>query len=531
MGNDPRKKSLIQWLGDKSILFLVIALFASYLIPQWLSFFLSHDYIYVNGWDEEAYLSWQGVLGAKDTPGYSVLYISWLLHLMGVAGSVQNLLFDTFITPLTVFLIYRAIRTYGRERDFALGLAMVVLFGSVLFNYANPLIAWLYGSARDLTLVMPGWERYPSALRTPNPQFSYFLVALAFYLFRRYGKAWVLLIPIPLCYYHVLVPYVLCLATAGVWHLLNRKSKISMSPLGSALLAYLAVGTGLLLQARFSHLLDPESVLRLNSYTFLEQRMPTIPLAGLAATAILFCFATREKTETNMARSIQPDLLFGLLLVMLFTSNIQLITGFMLSHKNYIDYGVNALAGVFIAVLLDYCDHHSLCSAQTLRRLLSGVLAALFVFTVPMQVVWFMRAYPGLNQVDPCTLARARKDPLHTIIPDVNLASKFAYAHARALIPPFSYQYLYPYIERQCRFYPGLAGRAFSFVQKNIDRANPEFHSIFETYLSYTQEMVRYNPLGYGALQYCKEADYKSDDFIYVPLSGARPLNTGECND
>lgn len=527
--NMPGKPKTTRWrnmafkLGDdrsgKTLVVLACAIFLAYLLPQWLSLFLGHgDYIYVNAWDEETYLSWQGILGAKDTPGYLVLYLPWLLHRLGMPGSLQNLLFDTLLTPLTVWLIYRAIRTYGRDRAQAFGLAVVVLFGAVLFNYANPLVAWLYGSARDLTLLLPGWERYPSALRTPNPQFSYLLIALAFYLFRRYGKWWVLLIPLPVGYYFAMVPYTLCLMTAGIWHLARRRGK-QVSALLPALGAYLALGSGLLVQAKFSRLLDADSPLRLDSYAFLEQRMPTLPLAGVAALLLLCWLFFRRKVEASARHSLHAEVLFGLAVIMLLTCNIQLVTGFMLSHKNYVDYGVSALAGVFLAVALDYCVRHQPCPRISANTLLSAVLTPILIFTIPMQIVWFMRAWPGLTQADTCALERARADPLHAIIPDISLSSKFAYAHARALIPPFSYQYNFPYIATQCRYYPELVRHAFIFAQQQIDPASPELHALAAAYRDIAAGAANNARLGYAALPYCRAADYQMDQFIYVPLA------------
>jgi len=59
------------------------SVFLTYLIPQWYSFFTSKAFVFTNGWDEEWYLSWQGVLALKGAVGTYSLYLSWLMHVLG----------------------------------------------------------------------------------------------------------------------------------------------------------------------------------------------------------------------------------------------------------------------------------------------------------------------------------------------------------------------------------------------------------------------------------------------------------------
>ena len=59
----------VDWKGQTlNVLSWVILI--AVLAPEWWAFFKSEAFVFVNGWDEETYLSWQGVLGAKDSPGY-----------------------------------------------------------------------------------------------------------------------------------------------------------------------------------------------------------------------------------------------------------------------------------------------------------------------------------------------------------------------------------------------------------------------------------------------------------------------------
>lgn len=493
---------------------LVGAIFASILLPEWLALALTYPHdIYVNAWDEETYLSWQGVLGAKDSPGYGVLYLSWWMHRLGISGALQNLLFDSILTPLTAYLLYQIIIRKVPSPKHAMGMAVVVLFGSVLFNYANPLIAWIWGVERNLTIVIPGWERYPSALRTPNPQFSYFLVFLAVWCRVRFRKDWVLLLPLPVLYYYVAVPYLICLLGLFVYRLLKSRLPFSGLPVLSVLAGYLVVAAGLWGQAHLSRLASPDSLLRLNGFVFQDSRQPSLPLAAVIGLVYIVWQSYCRPQDRRQHR----DALLFLVAAMFATANIHLVTGFMLSHKNYIDYGVGLLAGIALAVISDDFRRGKAPSERRFRAGLTWVLTPILLFTLPMQFVWFFRAYPGFSHADPCTMRKAIADPLHVVIPDINLASKFAYAHPMTLSPPFAYQYQFPYIAHQCKYYPALVERAYQAAIRIMDDESPDLKAISEAYRSYNTEAQRYNSAPYEALPYCLEGIYAGREFYFVP--------------
>src|ERR1700712_4777488 len=104
------QKSEPRTVNSFLLLTATAAVFLTYLIPQWYSFFTSKAFVFTNGWDEEFYLSWQGVLALKGAVGTYSLYLSWLMHMMGISGSVQNLLLDTLLPPLTALLVYLCLR-------------------------------------------------------------------------------------------------------------------------------------------------------------------------------------------------------------------------------------------------------------------------------------------------------------------------------------------------------------------------------------------------------------------------------------
>src|SRR5260221_8644064 len=191
------------------LLFVTSALvFLTYLVPQWYSFATSKVFVFANAWDEETYLSWQGGEGIKNTPGYYSLYLFGFMQKLGISGAVQNLICDTVLPPTTAYMVYLSIRRLNLPAATALALAVLICFGSVLFNAANPLISLQLGDTRSATVwFMSPWEVYPSILRTPNPEVPFFLISIAVYAYMRLGKWWLLFLPLPVLYYYTAVAY------------------------------------------------------------------------------------------------------------------------------------------------------------------------------------------------------------------------------------------------------------------------------------------------------------------------------------
>ncbi|WP_037007265.1 hypothetical protein, partial [Pseudomonas asplenii] len=102
-------------------LLLVVLAYLSYATPMLYAYFESINFIYVNAWDEETYLSYQGALGAMKIPGYWTSGATvYLLQNFGLSGGDINVLFDCLITPLTFLLIAWCLRKANIEKRRAL---------------------------------------------------------------------------------------------------------------------------------------------------------------------------------------------------------------------------------------------------------------------------------------------------------------------------------------------------------------------------------------------------------------------------
>lgn len=480
---------------------------AAYLLPEWGALFSSNHYAYVNGWDEETYLSWQGVLGAMMEPGgYSVLSANWLLHEFGMAPSYQNLLYDSTLPPATLFLIWKTFRLRGADREAALGYALLICFSSVFFNYANPLIPKILGPYDGSALLMAGWELYPSILRTPNPQVSYFLLSLAVFLYFRFRSKWWLLAPVPLLYFYVAVPYLIVVVTITFYNILsprchNRFSCGAISVSASFVLAGIAMSA----LAGFLGYYDPSHPHRLNSFVFSETRTPQFPL-GLIILLLLALISLLFKWLKPVSESFLPvALMFGAAIA---TVNMHLVSGFMLSQKNYYDYGLSITFGLALAFLIDAYR------SDRIRILLLRGLVLLMALMVLASQRPFFRASTinghALDQLPDAVWA----DPLHAIIPNLATSSFVAYVAPKTLAPPFSYHYYFYFIEKQCSKNEQFLENALAFAKQNLPSDLPDIVSLESTEKKIREGRLLSINVPFRNKHYCADSRYSVDKFF-----------------
>lgn len=483
----------------------VIVLLA-YLLPEWAAYARSEVFVFVNGWDEETYLSWQGVLGAQHDPGYFVLALYGLLHEAGLSGAMQNLLSDSVLPPLTVLLVWQSFNLLGVEATRAFAYAVLLLFSSTLFNYANPIVKGLLGEYDGTRFLMAGWELYPSLLRTPNPQVSYFLLGLAVYAWLRWRRFWLLLLPLPLLYYFVAVPYVFLLMTAVTTSLVQRSlglaeyRSIAVSAPGVYLIMALGA-VGLFMLAGYYNLDNP---LVNNAWVHARTRMPQLPLALLFILPTIFLLWQAGQLGSGKRYS-QYVLL--LVLAAVASVNLHVVTGFMLSQKNYYDYGLSILFGLMLVVVLEWIKD---------RRLADWTLLVLLVLvaipTLASHLYFYQRATAISAKAAPF-VDDVRLDPLHAVIPDLDVSSRMAYSTARLLAPPFSYQYYFPFIEKQCRYYPELLSAALIHARQNIGGYEESPGLLENTMANIRRGQAESRTVAYKALPYCRLDAYRTSGF------------------
>lgn len=484
---------------------LAAGVLASYLAPQWMSFFNSDVFVFANGWDEPTYLSWQGVIGGRNELGLYSLYLYGWLHEAGLSGAVQNLLSDTLFPLLTVLLAAQSFRLLGIEIKRAFAYAVLVLFSSTLFNYANPLLYNLQGHYDSAALLMTGWERYPSILRTPNPQFSYFLVALTVFCWLKWRKLWILLLPLPVMYYYVAVPYVFLVGVGLALPFARRAlSGEGRARFAAAGCIYLTMGLGAVGMFKLAGYYDPANYVTNNPWVYTRTHMLQLPLALLIMLAVAGVLWRRKLLSYDVRLS---GAMLALVLAALASANLHVITGFMLSQKNYYDYGLSILFGMMLVVMLEWLRHRHQADWA-----LVTLLAITLVPTLASHVHFYRQAAAISAKATPM-IAEVRLNPLHAVIPDIELSSRMAYSTPMLLAPPYSYQYYFPFVEKQCGLYPALLEESLSQARQKLEGQQGELAMLEDTASNIRLGQSQSRSVAYQDLFYCLPSTYRTNGF------------------
>lgn len=486
---------------------MAVLVLLAYLIPEWAAWWRSDVFVFVNGWDEETYLSWQGVLGARNDPGYFVLHLYGWLHQLGIPGAVQNLLSDTAFPIASAVLVTATLRHFGIEARRAIAYAVLILFSSTLFNYANPVVKALLGSYDGSAFMMAGWELYPSILRTPNPQVSYFLIALATYAWARWRRDWLLLLPLPLLYYFVAVPYCAILLMVAVlrWYW-NRFERVVGVPalVVVAISVWLVMATGAAILFSLMGYMEPDHWFRQDPWLFIPTYKPQMPLA-LVGFSLIYLTLVFYKT-INYSHRLH-NAFWLLVLAALATVNLHIVTGFMLAQKNYYDYGLSIVFGLLLVSVIECVSNRKLADFM-----LGTLLVATLIPTLASHIYFHKRAVAISARaavIEPAVL----DDPLHALIVDREVSSRMAYANARMLAPPFSYQYYFPFIERQCSLYPTLLDAAMNEAQTAYSPQSVQRAMLDETLANIHGGQARAIKLPYRDHTYCTSNAYMPRSF------------------
>ncbi|MCG9584142.1 hypothetical protein L1D09_21680 [Vibrio tubiashii] len=418
----------------KMAAFVFILAISSYMIP-WLYGFYLGDSLYVNAWDEETYLS---ITTAKDTTFTLGYFFSSIITIIfqsfNVSGIKQNFIFDSLLTSVTLFLIYKLCRILGDfDRTTAVLSAIILLFSSVLTNYANPLVYFFqpFFESVSIPLVMPGLESYISALRSPEPQLSYFLIALFGYLRVRYKKDWLLFVPIPFLYHFVALGYFSFLT----FYLFHSKLRNKYMILSSSIIVPLLFSICLLffraiaVEYGFS---DVDSIFPNGSIDFNHDL--NLPLELILMIAL---FITRHILSIKASRRTQK-LLLGLIFQVFALANMQLISGFTISFKNFHDYVFPVYFGGFMVIFFNEINNEMLKRIGVVCVGLWIVAISYLVYvpsvTSPVKSIWFGRT---LSESD---MNKLKEKTECVVVLDQDYAAKVSYINAYHDNALFSYQ-------------------------------------------------------------------------------------------
>lgn len=471
-------------IGRICILIFVALAYLSYSIPMIHSYFESVNFIYVNAWDEETYLSYQGALGSMTTPGYwasgTLVYI---LHNVGISGAEINLLFDCLLTPAMFGFLVWSFKACGLSINQSLFYSVILLFSPILFNFGNPLVAGFF--SREYGIFGFGFEPYQSILRTPEPQLSYFFIALSVACYIKTKHPITLLIILPILYFYVAISYAYFLVALFAFSISNflRNQSTYIRITAACFLSYLLISAGF---TAFDYIfLSKEPFLVASNNLYIKSHTPIIPLAGILSFGLLLTqtvITNLAKPEHNHYNKLQ----YFILLSILFISNIHVISGVMLSYKNYMDYAIGFMGGISIIIFIRFC--------LTITRFGARIIGSLFA--IPILILTFSAYGFNINTFE-YTFFRGlqfksagyykfvSQHPMSVIIPDSDLSAKIPYSVSKMPIPIFSYQYNFPFIAKGCGQVLDRMIGAVEFLKTQ----DPIDYNANKTYLLHSIEM------------------------------------------
>lgn len=509
-----------------------ILFFLAYLIPFVYSYFSTDYFIYTNSWDEPTYLSYQGALSTLKTPGYFMSsWVILLLHHIGVSGAYQNLIFD-FLIPISIFvLLISSLNLLGLNSASSRAYAIIIVFGSVLFNKANPFIklisqkdfGFLVSTQQDFGFWISAMESYPSLLRTPNPQFSYLLLISFLYLYLIFRRRFLLLIPIPFLYWSVAIPYAFFVIAFLVYSIFQPRKYYWLIVINFFIM--LSLGTLLSALAKILTLLSQSfSSSRLFAPFDIFLISPILVFSAAAYLSVILFYKAKSKIFPLSIQHIYISSLFCLLLM----TNLQVFTKIRLDPK-----GLQDSSGTFIASCLLVLTIHLFSKQLANGKEFSGIILRLrrlflliiFVLLLSSQGFSFQNMQykifigPRINKE---SISVIKDNSLNAIVPHIDAASRMTLLAPKLLAPPFSYQYNFPEINRLCSLNKSLMNNAQNYLKDEGEKGmlSPDFiQSAEESYSFYIQQERISEAAGYKDYDVvCSKTGHLRRDFYTLSL-------------
>lgn len=325
----------------------------------------------------------------------------------------------------------------------------------------------------------------------------------------------ILLLPLPFLYFYVAIPYfyflIIFFYLATFTQTVNFKNILI-----SSLFAYILIAVGIILMDKL-FLQNTHIVLYTKEYYFRthEVFVPLVSVVSLFFFSIQYkAYSIDNKKNSLTLLHLQTFILLGTFLL----GNIQIISGYFLSYKNYYDYSFSILAGISISIFL--------YSMVNIFKNNFVKYIAMLAFLFPMLYIHLtsqgfqfskmqFKIYMGEGTLPKNSIEKIIKDPTHALITSLDLRSKVAYALPHITIPPLSYQYRFPFIERQCTHNQHLFNNAMYYLKNN----HPESLKYFtDEYKEYNKLKTLYKDKKQNTSSSCNKSLYSNTDFFLIPV-------------
>lgn len=355
---------------------------------------------YENGADENSYLQYH-FSRLIQSPTRSGQYLVTAAHTLGLSGGYLNMLLDVGVIAGFALVIRAMLRRLGwtaGQADVG-ALSMVVLPQAAMV--INPVMArvsgWIHSSGAMTWLNPPFYHQSP-LLRSPEPQVSLMLVAVALWAAVRWRSIWVVYAVLPFLYPFVAIPVAF---VALAWHLRALwRPTWRFATAGPLLGAFLAVATVCL--TYYTFLLAPSV-----RAVLIASHGPLVSVTSVLALglyAVLRHHIAEPQRFVALAVALAP----------MVASNQQVLSGHIPQPSNF-EHSLGCVAVAAVTVL----------GMRTLRWWRVAALAVggyLFFATTQLDFRLNRHAMSGMPMT-PELLAALKEDPAHTVVNNVHMAS------------------------------------------------------------------------------------------------------------
>ena len=306
-------------------------------LVQW---FETDQLYYANAYDEPTRLNYEVSLASEGLFRLSQFLVTGL-HEAGFSGGQINILFDSVLVLLLFVLTKKLFEIAGISPEKARLFAVVFLVLPLLVGRSNPLYSALFD--RVLYSSLGSWlvmsEAYfPPWMRTPEPQLSWVMMALASLVSLRLRRFWPLYLIVPFLYLFVQIPYLFTvLSLHAIFRVRSRRINVPFRAILLGVYALLCLGLYLAYRLLIKGSIQDSFLVKTHA--------PLISLTGLLILVVLMVWGRRISEERRRLCWILAGAVWA-------AANTQLVTGFFTQPGNFEQYfGSQALALVLVCVL------------------------------------------------------------------------------------------------------------------------------------------------------------------------------------
>ncbi len=167
----------------------------------------------------------------------------------------------------------------------------------------------------------------------------------------------------------------------------------------------------------------------IQSYHYVKTRQIFLPLTGIIGFFLLII----QFTDTKYTRLKKMQLLTVLSIFLL--ANPQLISGFILSYKNYYDYGFSILTGISLVIFCEYVKYKNIYIMKTFLVIMLGLCLFLTAVSQGFDPAHMQYSIYVSGKIKKDDMKKILESPSYALISDPE--SNIAYSHSNTRIPPF----------------------------------------------------------------------------------------------